>query len=97
MDVGDSNSKVSLYWWYCHIGGCWCGDVFHWNIGNSWVIFIWYLYHTSSGTLNNELKQQVELNRDFETEDNDLKAIDKLLIEKMLPRRNSIIFFRTGL
>lgn len=45
----------------------------------------------------NELKQQVELNRDFEIEDNDLKAIDKLLIEKMLPRRNSIIFFRTGL
>ena len=44
----------------------------------------------------NELKQQVELNRDFEIEDNDLKAIDKLLIKKMLPRRNSIIFFRTG-
>jgi hypothetical protein len=43
----------------------------------------------------NELKQQVELNRDFEIEDNDLKAIDKLLIKKMLPRRNSIIFFRT--
>lgn len=44
----------------------------------------------------NELKQQVELNRDSEIEDNDLKAIDKLLIKKMLPRRNSIIFFRTG-
>lgn len=44
----------------------------------------------------NELKQQVELNRDFELEDNDLKAIDHLLIKKMLPRRNSIIFFRTG-
>ena len=44
----------------------------------------------------NELKQQVELNHDLEIEDNDLKAIDKLLIEKMLPRRNRIIFFRTG-
>lgn len=44
----------------------------------------------------NELKQQVELNRDTEIEDNDLKAIDHLLIKKMLPRRNSIIFFRTG-
>lgn len=44
----------------------------------------------------NELKQQVELNRDSELEDDDLKAIDHLLIKKMLPRRNSIIFFRTG-
>lgn len=44
----------------------------------------------------NELKQQVELNRDSELEDNDLKAINNLLIKKMLPRRNSIIFFRTG-
>ena len=44
----------------------------------------------------NELKQQVELNRDSEIEDNDLKAIDHLLIKKMLPHRNSIIFFRTG-
>lgn len=44
----------------------------------------------------NELKQQVELNRDSEIEDDDLKAINKLLIKKMLPRRNSIIFFRTG-
>lgn len=44
----------------------------------------------------NELKQQVELHRDSELEDNDLKAIDHLLIKKMLPRRNSIIFFRTG-
>ena len=44
----------------------------------------------------NELKQQVELNRDSELEDNDLKAIDYLLIKKMLPQRNSIIFFRTG-
>lgn len=43
----------------------------------------------------NELKQQVELHRDSEIEDNDLKSIDKLLIKKMLPRRNSIIFFRT--
>lgn len=38
-----------------NMGGCWCGDVFHWNIGNSWVIFIWYLYHTSSGTLNSDV------------------------------------------
>lgn len=44
----------------------------------------------------NELKQQVKLNRDSELEDNDLKAINNLLIKKMLPRRNSIIFFRTG-
>lgn len=44
----------------------------------------------------NELKQQVELNRDSELEDKDLKAIDHLLIKKMLPRHNSIIFFRTG-
>lgn len=44
----------------------------------------------------NELKQQVELNRDSELEDNDLKAINNLLIKKMLPRRNGIIFFRTG-
>lgn len=44
----------------------------------------------------NELKQQVELNRDSELEDDDLKAIDHLLLKKMLPRRNSIIFFRTG-
>ena len=44
----------------------------------------------------NELKQQVELNRDTEIEDNDLKAIDHLLIKKMLPRRNTFIFFRTG-
>lgn len=44
----------------------------------------------------NELKQQVELNRDLELEDNDLKAINNLLVKKMLPRRNSIIFFRTG-
>lgn len=44
----------------------------------------------------NELKQQVELNRDSELEDNDLKAINNSLIKKMLPRRNSIIFFRTG-
>ena len=44
----------------------------------------------------NELKQQVELNRDSELEDNDLKAIDHLLIKKMLPRRNTFIFFRTG-
>lgn len=44
----------------------------------------------------NELKQQVELNRDSELEDSDLKAINNLLIKKMLPRRNSIIFFRTG-
>lgn len=44
----------------------------------------------------NELKQQAELNRDSELEDNDLKAINNLLIKKMLPRRNSIIFFRTG-
>lgn len=44
----------------------------------------------------NELKQQVELNRDSELKDNDLKAINNLLIKKMLPRRNSIIFFRTG-
>ena len=44
----------------------------------------------------NELKQQVELNRDSELEDNDLKAINNLLIKKMLPRHNSIIFFRTG-
>lgn len=44
----------------------------------------------------NELKQQVELNRDSELEDNDLKAINNLLVKKMLPRRNSIIFFRTG-
>lgn len=44
----------------------------------------------------NELKQQVELNRDSELDDNDLKAIDHLLIKKMLPRRNNIIFFRTG-
>lgn len=44
----------------------------------------------------NELKQQVELNRDSEIEDNDLKAINNLLIKKMLPRRNTFIFFRTG-
>lgn len=44
----------------------------------------------------NELKQQVELNRDSELDDNDLKAIDNLLIKKMLPRRNTFIFFRTG-
>ena len=44
----------------------------------------------------NELKQQMELNRDSELEDNDLKAINNLLIKKMLPRRKSIIFFRTG-
>lgn len=44
----------------------------------------------------NELKQQVELNRDSELDDNDLKAINNLLIKKMLPRRNSVIFFRTG-
>ena len=49
-----------------------------------------------SGDEYNELKQQVELNRDSELEDNDLKAINNLLIKKMLPRRNSIIFFRTG-
>lgn len=41
----------------------------------------------------NELKQQVELNRDSEIEDNDLKAINNLLIKKMLPRRNTFIFF----
>ena len=44
----------------------------------------------------NELKQQVELNRDSEFEDNDLNAINNLLIKKMLPRRNNFIFFRTG-
>ena len=44
----------------------------------------------------NELKQQVELNRDSEIEDNDLKAINNLLIKKMLPRRNTFIFFSTG-
>lgn len=44
----------------------------------------------------NELKQQVELNRDSEIEDNDLKAINNLLVKKMLPRRNTFIFFRTG-
>ena len=44
----------------------------------------------------NELKQQVELNRDSEIEDNDLKAINNLLIKKMLPRRNTFIFFGTG-
>lgn len=44
----------------------------------------------------NELKQQVELNRDSELDDNDLKAISNLLVKKMLPRRNTFIFFRTG-
>lgn len=44
----------------------------------------------------NELKQQVELNRDSELDDNDLRAINNLLIKKMLPRRNTFIFFRTG-
>lgn len=44
----------------------------------------------------NELKQQVELYRDSEIEDNELKAINNLLIKKMLPRRNNFIFFRTG-
>lgn len=44
----------------------------------------------------NELKQQVELNRDSELDDNDLRAINNLLIKKMLPRRNAFIFFRTG-
>lgn len=44
----------------------------------------------------NDLKQQVELHRDSRIEDGDLKAINNLLIKKMLPRRNSIIFFRTG-
>lgn len=44
----------------------------------------------------NELKQQVELHRGSTFEDSDLEAINDLLIEKMLPRRNSIIFFRTG-
>lgn len=43
-----------------------------------------------------ELKQQVELNRDSELDDNDLKAISNLLVKKMLPRRNTFIFFRTG-
>lgn len=44
----------------------------------------------------NELKQQVELDRDSELDDNDLRAINNLLIKKMLPRRNTFIFFRTG-
>lgn len=44
----------------------------------------------------NELKQQVELNRDSELDDNDLKAISNLLVKKMLPRRNTFILFRTG-
>lgn len=43
----------------------------------------------------NDLKQQVELYRDSRIEDGDLKAINNLLIKKMLPRRNTFIFFRT--
>ena len=42
------------------------------------------------------MKQQVELHRGSTFEDSDLQAISDLLIEKMLPRRNNIIFFRTG-
>lgn len=49
-----------------------------------------------SKTEYDDLKQQVELHWGSTFEDSDLEAINDLLIEKMLPRRNNIIFFRTG-
>ena len=49
-----------------------------------------------SKTEYDDLKQQVELHRGSTFEDSDLQAISDLLIEKMLPRRNNIIFIRTG-
>lgn len=49
-----------------------------------------------SKTEYDDLKQQVELHRGNTFEDSDLQAINDLLIEKMLPRRNNIIFIRTG-
>ena len=49
-----------------------------------------------SKTEYDDLKLQVELHRGSTFEDSDLQAISDLLIEKMLPRRNNIIFIRTG-